>query len=116
MDERRVNIDEFFRRKLDNQSETPPPAIWAALEQRLDNVPPAGRKKPFPVWWFWTIIAVVFISATGIIAGYMTKTPEQTLHTITANTVYDKGAANSHVKNIPTVKTSLDEEPVVKNS
>ena len=116
MDERRVNIDEFFRRKLDNQSETPPPEVWAALEQRLDNAPPAGRKKPFPIWWFWTIIAVVFISATGIIAGYMTKTPEQALQTITANAVYDKAATRTHVRNITTDKTTLDETLVVKNN
>lgn len=66
MDERRVHIDEFFRRQMDNQSETPPPPVWDALEKRLDN--PPGRKKTFPVWWFWTIIGLVFISAAGILA------------------------------------------------
>lgn len=70
MDERRVHIDEFFRRQMDNQSETPPPPVWDALEKRLDNSP--GRKKTFPVWWFWTIIGLVFISAAGILAdAYM---------------------------------------------
>lgn len=116
MDERRVNIDEFFRRQLDNQSETPPPEVWAALEQRLDNIPPAGRKKPFPVWWFWTIIAVLFISVTGIIAGYMTKTPEQTLHTITANTVLDESVTNESITKTAIAQTPLDEEPIAQNN
>lgn len=74
MDERRVHIDEFFRRQMDDHAETPPPAIWDALEKRLDN--PPGRKKPFPVWWFWTIAGLIFLSATVIIAGYLNKTPE----------------------------------------
>lgn len=70
MDERRINIDEFFRRQLNDRPETPPPAVWEALEERLDD---RGRKKAFPVWWFWTIAGILFISASVMIAGNMYK-------------------------------------------
>ena len=78
MDERRINIDEFFRREMDNRADAPPPAVWEALEQRLDQ-PLPGRKKPFPVWWFLTIAGLILLSA-GIIAGYMNgREPETTV-------------------------------------
>lgn len=78
MDERRINIDEFFRREMDNRADAPPPAVWEALEQRLDQ-PLPGRKKPFPVWWFWTIAGLILLSA-GILAGYMNNgKPETTV-------------------------------------
>lgn len=71
MDERRIHIDEFFRREMENKAEAPPPMLWDELEQRLDDKP--GRKKLFPVWWCWAIIGLVVLSATGIIAGYMNQ-------------------------------------------
>lgn len=73
MDERKTHIDEFFRRQMGNHTETPPPAIWDALEKRLDT--PPGRKKPFPVWWFYTIAGLILISATAILAGYLNNNP-----------------------------------------
>ncbi|HEY9177479.1 MAG TPA: hypothetical protein VIN07_07300 [Flavipsychrobacter sp.] len=80
MDERKVHIDEFFRREMDGHTDTPPPAVWNALEKRLDEK--AGRKRPFPIWWLWTIGGLVILSATVIIAGYL----NDTLPPTTANT------------------------------
>jgi len=82
MDERRVHIDEFFRRQMEGHAEMPPAAVWDALEKRLDEKP--GRKRPFPIWWFWTIAGLVVLSSAVIIAGYL-NTPSQPLavHTTT---------------------------------
>lgn len=67
MDERKVNIDKLFRSGMEDKAETPPSAVWDKLEQRLDAAAPPRR--PFPVWWFWTIAGLILISATVIIAG-----------------------------------------------
>lgn len=69
MSERKVNIDELFRRQMGDHAETPPGEVWEQLEKRLDGTPPTG-KKPFGVWWFWAISGLLLISATAIIAGY----------------------------------------------
>lgn len=71
MDERKVHIDEFFARQMENKAETPPTEVWHALDKRLDAS--AGRKKRFPVWWFWAIGGLILLSATGIIANYSAK-------------------------------------------
>lgn len=97
MDERRVHIDEFFRRQMDDHAETPPLAVWDALEKRLDN--PPGRKKPFPVWWFWTIAGLIFLSATVIIAGYLNKAPEYI-------------AQQAATTPVPTTTPAAEEEPM----
>lgn len=73
MDERKVHIDEFFARQMADKPEAPPPYVWDALDKRLDAA--SGRKKPFPVWWFWAISVLVILSATGIIAGLTGNTP-----------------------------------------
>lgn len=79
MDERKVHIDEFFRRQMDGYTEMPPPAVWDALEKRLDEKP--GRKRPIPIWWFWTIAGLILLSSAVIIAGYLNNnTPPAALH------------------------------------
>ena len=97
MDERKTHIDEFFRRQMGNHTETPPPAIWEALEKRLDT--PPGRKKPFPVWWFYTIAGLILISATAILAGYLNNSPviiaqhQPALHVIATATADEQPVA-----------------------
>lgn len=80
MDERKVHIDEFFRRQMEGHTDAPPAAVWDALEKRLDEKP--GRKRPFPIWWFWTIAGLIFLSASVIIAGYL----NDTRHAVAINT------------------------------
>lgn len=69
MEDSRKNIDEFFRRHMTNHAETPPPAVWEQLEQRLDNHGSGKKKRPFPLWWMWAISGIILISASVIIAG-----------------------------------------------
>lgn len=77
MDERSIHIDEFFRRQMDGHIDAPPIAVWNALEKRLDDKP--GRKRPFPVWWFWTIAGLILVSSTFIIAGYLKNVRESAI-------------------------------------
>lgn len=74
MDERKVNIDELFRRQMGEKADTPPEAVWDALEKRLDAPAPVP-KRPFPVWWYWAIGGLLLISATAIVAGYRNAEP-----------------------------------------
>ncbi len=77
MDERSIHIDEFFRRQMDGHIDAPPVAVWDALEKRLDDK--SGRKRPFPVWWFWTIAGLILVSSTFIIAGYIKNVRESAI-------------------------------------
>lgn len=122
MDERKTHIDEFFRRQMGNHTETPPPAIWEALEKRLDT--PPGRKKPFPVWWFYTIAGVILLSATAIIAGYLNnnqaiiaqRTPVSAVATIsTAPSPAQEEAKTEGVQQITPAK-SLPQETSAQQS
>jgi|GEM_PF-4997465 len=71
MDERKIHIDEFFDRQMGDHTEAPPPAVWDALEKRLDEKP--GKKRPVAIWWLWGIGGLILISATAILAGYLYK-------------------------------------------
>lgn len=111
MDERKVNIDELFRKRMEGKAETPPPAVWDKLEQRLKA--PAPSKKPFPVWWFLTIAVLLIISATVIIAALpgdkqiVAGHPEQKLSTTSAQ----QGAVQPVSRNNNAV-TQTSNEPI----
>lgn len=112
MDERKVHIDEFFRRQMEGHAEMPPAAVWDALEKRLDEKP--GRKRPFPIWWFWAIAGLVVLSSAVIIAGYL-NTPSQpvAVHTttpphaqrVTLATTDNKAQENNNYNNKTTQNT-----------
>lgn len=105
MDKRKVHIDEFFARQMDDKAQAPPPAVWEALDKRLDAS--AGRKKPFPVWWFLTIGGLILISATAIIANYTINSSQPAIvagkQTIVAD---DKPVASTNVV-APTAETII---------
>lgn len=106
MDERRIHIDEFFRREMENKTDAPPPMVWDALEQRLDDKP--GRKKLFPVWWYWAIIGLVVLSATGIIAGYMNDSEPSLAHSASQEQVSIAGTAHEQpIGENPTSNVSM---------
>lgn len=103
MDERKVHIDEFFRRQMEGHTDAPPPAVWDTLEKRLDEKP--GRKRPFPVWWFWTIAGLVFLSASVIIAGYINDTRQPVAVNTQPQQISSRTAAPVDLEN--TEETSL---------
>ena len=63
----RKHIDDFFREKLGNYREAPPPEAWGELEQRLDGLTPA---LPGSYYKFLPHIAIIsLLVVMGISAG-----------------------------------------------
>lgn len=80
MSERNKHIDDLFRDALGDHTETPPPAVWDALEQRLDNDDDGGRgggsgnnKPVFPYRWLWYIGALLLLVAAGVTVWSVTR-------------------------------------------
>jgi hypothetical protein len=67
MNKYRKHIDQFFREKLGNYRETPPPDVWDSLEQRLDGL--ATVTKPAPGRWMWHVAIVSVILFLGASVG-----------------------------------------------
>ena len=113
MEDRNDHIDQYFRQALDGVTETPPAAVWAALEKRLD-----GKKRRGGFFWLWLLFG--FLAATGLGIFYAQK-PAQNKINLTA------GASNStlsnttipqiprHSADIPDQKTEVSGS-TVKNS
>ena len=62
------HIDNLFRSKLGDYTETPPPAIWDALEERLDNND--RKRKIAPFYWLWYSLAALVVFIGVSIAGW----------------------------------------------
>lgn len=56
-------IDDLFRDSFSDYSETPPPAVWPALEKRLDE---RKKRRVFPLLrWYWLGALLAFVSLLG---------------------------------------------------
>ncbi len=64
----RKHIDQFFREKLGNYRETPPPDVWDSLEGRLDGLIPGAPGVP-SYRWLWHTAIVAIIVVLGISVG-----------------------------------------------
>ncbi len=88
MEKNRKNIDDLFKSELGNYTETPPSAVWSALEQRLGHKP--SPKPGIP--WFGYFAMVVALIAISVIAvrnnSQNTNTPTDN---IAANNNISKG-------------------------
>lgn len=62
MEKNMKHIDNLFKEELGSHTETPPSAVWDALEKRLSE---KRKKRAFPYRWFWYIGAVAFIVLLG---------------------------------------------------
>ena len=69
MEQNFKHIDNLFREELGGYTESPPPAVWEALEKRLDS---AERKRPgFPYLWLWYILAVMVVAGGAALVWRM---------------------------------------------
>lgn len=59
------HMDDFFRDELGNYTETPPPAVWEALEKRLDK-PKKKRRGIF--YWFLIMLPLAGLLGVSILA------------------------------------------------
>lgn len=58
------NIDDLFKAGLGGYTEVPPPDVWAALEQRLDN---DKKKRPFGWRWFVVLLLCAVVAGSAFI-------------------------------------------------
>jgi hypothetical protein len=56
------NFDDLFREEFSDYSEAPPPAVWQALEKRLDG---NKKRRVFPFRWYWFISILSFTALLG---------------------------------------------------
>ena len=77
MSERNKHIDDLFKDALGNHTETPPPAVWDALEERLDvDTKPSGGRPMFPYRWLWYIGALALLIASVVTVWSVTRDKE----------------------------------------
>jgi hypothetical protein len=86
MNKYRKHIDQFFREKLGNYRETPPPDVWDDLEQRLDGLAAAPKPAAPGGRWMWhvAIVSVILFMGASAVKKYYNSA-------VTANT--DKAVA-----------------------
>ena len=110
----RKHIDDFFKQKLGNYRETPPPEAWEELETRLDGLTPVPYS--FPYRWLWHIAIVSVIVFLGVSVGrqFISKPPEDDQNKpISSNTLAaaipassDKGAKTDAQNLLPSTATN----------
>jgi len=101
MNKYRKHIDQFFREKLGNYRETPPPDVWDDLEQRLDGLA-AAPKPSAPGKWMWHVAIVSVILFMGVsavkkyyTAGSNTNKPMAANESATSNTPVSRSTAST---------------------
>jgi len=63
MEENRKHIDKLFREELGNYTEAPSPAVWEALEKRLDTHYEQEVKTPVRSYsWVWYALAAAIVA------------------------------------------------------
>jgi hypothetical protein len=83
MKQNEQNIDDFFKSGLGSYTETPPPAVWGALEKKLD-----GANKPgFAGRWYMYLALASMILILGLSVSRVMTSSLYTAH---------KGAASSN--------------------
>src|ERR1035437_5971215 len=106
----RKHIDDFFREKLANYRETPPPEAWEELDIRLDTLKPAIHS--FPSRWLWHLAIVSLIVFLGISVGkrMINKPASDTQNNILASNT----TANS-TQTAPGNATKTNEQKAIQN-
>ncbi len=62
------NIDNLFKEELGGYTEAPPPAVWDALEKRLQD---ENKRRVYPYRWMWYFGIVSFIVLLGSSIAWM---------------------------------------------
>ena len=70
MEDNKKHIDDLFREELGNHTETPPPAVWDALEKRLAEQ--GGGTTPRR--WIWYVVIASLFVAISIIGAMRIRT------------------------------------------
>ena len=68
MEKNMNNIDHLFKDELGGYTEAPPPAVWEALEKRLQG---DDKRRVYPYRWLWYVGIVSFIVLLGSSIAWM---------------------------------------------
>jgi len=71
------NIDHLFKSALGSYSETPPPEVWVALEQRLEQ---KGKRRPVAFAWYWLALVSCLLVAAGALFALRNSKNTLTAH------------------------------------
>jgi len=69
MSEQNKHIDDFFRERVGGHTETPPPAAWKGLEQKLDSAVTPGGVVSYYKWLRYGIV----ISAVSVLVYFSAR-------------------------------------------
>ena len=90
MEEHNKHIDDLFKKGLGSYAEAPPPAVWDALEKRLDG---KQKKRGFFYPWF---ISLLLLSGISLLGGTIWKLSNNTAITsVDANPPKEKALINT---------------------
>lgn len=105
MSKKREHIDDIFREELGGYTETPPPAVWEALEKRLDS--PAGVASRFigRNLWQYLVPALFILLSSGIAVSYYHEN-----HSNTGNGTAIDQAVNNNSNNNNTSESPVNTE------
>ncbi len=95
MEKNMNNIDHLFKDELGGYTEVPPPAVWDALEKRLQG---DDKRRVYPYRWLWYVGIVSFIVLLGSsIAWMMAINAGNRAHMATTSTVATELPKNTAV-------------------
>ncbi len=60
------HIDDFFREKLGNYRETPPPEAWDEIEARLDGLKPAGYGASYRWMMHFALVSLILFLSVSV--------------------------------------------------
>ncbi len=111
MEKKYNNIDDLFREEFSGFSEEPSPAVWQALEKRLDN---RKKKRAFYFKWYWFVGIISFITLLGASVAWLVRSPnpdiaDKAISVHSGTDIYSP--TNTHSKSISKSDKLIEKTP-----
>ncbi len=98
MEENRKSIDDLFRDELSNYAETPPPAAWHALEQKLAGKA-GGAGAPGNALKYMTLLCLLFLLGVTVMKNFPASTYSGSRNMASAENGHSGSPAANNVSN-----------------